>query len=237
MSLNINRVQALCFDIDGSLSDTDDQFVLRLSKLLRPVRYLFSQNDPVLVARRLVMATESPGNYLYGLSDRLGIDNIISNFGDIVYRLGIGSASEPFIIIPGVKDMLIKLYRRFPLSVVSSRGRRSTNRFIEQFELKSFFQCIATAQTCAHKKPYPDQIIWAAKQMNVEPKHCLMIGDTVVDILAAKAAGSQSVGVLCGFGEEDELRQAGSDLIINRTDQLTEALGVFQAERDFQRKK
>ncbi|MGD8751363.1 MAG: hypothetical protein PVG14_08065, partial [Anaerolineales bacterium] len=61
--------------------------------------------------------------------------------------------------------------------------------------------------------------------------------DTVVDILAAKAAGSQSVGVLCGFGEEDELRQAGSDLIINRTDQLTEALGVFQAERDFQRKK
>ncbi len=42
-----------------------------------------------------------------------------------------------------------------------------------------------------------------------------MVGDTVVDIRAGKAAGAQTVGVLCGFGEEDELRKAGADMILH----------------------
>jgi phosphoglycolate phosphatase len=178
-------------------------------------------------ARRLVMATESPGNYLFGVSDRLGIDDKITRFGDIVYRLGIVSSSKPFIILPGIRETLIALYKIYPLAVVSSRGSRSTEQFLNQFDLRSFFQCVATANTCRHKKPFPDQIIWAAEQMGVHPENCLMIGDTTVDILAAKAAGAQSVSVLCGFGEEDELHRAGSDLIINCTDQLPEVLGVF----------
>ena len=83
---------------------------------------------------------------------------------------------------------------------------------------------MATAQTCDHTKPYPDPILWAARQMNIPPENCLMIGDTTVDILAARAAGAQSVGVLCGFGEEDELRQAGADLILESTACLSSEL-------------
>ena len=60
--------------------------------------------------------------------------------------------------------------------------------------------------------------------MNVQPDECLMIGDTTVDIRAAKAAGAQSVGVLCGFGEEKELRQAGADLILESTALLADVL-------------
>lgn len=227
MPLDINRIRALCFDIDGTLSDTDDLFVIRLSKLLHPIRFLFPQEDVVPFARRLVMATESPGNYLYGLSDRLGIDDKIAKFGDVVYRLGIVSSTKPFLILPGIREMLITLNKNYPLSIVSSRGRRSTELFLDQFDLKSFFHCIATAHTCGHKKPFPDQILWAANQMGMLPENCLMVGDTTVDILAAKRAGAQSVGVLCGFGEEDELQRAGSNLIINCTDQLPEVLGVF----------
>jgi phosphoglycolate phosphatase-like HAD superfamily hydrolase len=47
-----------------------------------------------------------------------------------------------------------------------------------------------------------------------------MIGDTTVDILAGKAAGAQTVGVLCGFGEEAELRRAGADLIVKDLKEL-----------------
>jgi len=50
--------------------------------------------------------------------------------------------------------------------------------------------------------------------MNVSPENCLMIGDTTVDIRAGKSAGAQTVGVLCGFGEEPELKQMGADLIL-----------------------
>ena len=108
--------------------------------------------------------------------------------------------------------------------MVSARGGRSTQIFLDQFNLNPFFQAIATAQTCEHTKPFPDPILWAAGQMGVAPTECLMIGDTTVDIRAAKAAGAQSVGVLCGFGEEAELRETGADLILESTAQLSQVL-------------
>lgn len=110
------------------------------------------------------------------------------------------------------------------MSVVSARGGKSTQIFLDQFELNPFFQAIATAQTCEYTKPYPDPILWTAEQMGVLPEECLMIGDTTVDIRAANAAGAQSVGVLCGFGEENELLRAGAGLIIASTAQLPEIL-------------
>ena len=60
--------------------------------------------------------------------------------------------------------------------------------------------------------------------MGVFPIECLMIGDTTIDILAAKAAQAQSVGVLCGFGEKKELEKSGADLILTNTALLPEAL-------------
>jgi phosphoglycolate phosphatase len=51
-----------------------------------------------------------------------------------------------------------------------------------------------------------------------------MVGDTTVDIRAARAAGAQSVGVLCGFGERDELERAGANLILESTAQIPEIL-------------
>jgi phosphoglycolate phosphatase-like HAD superfamily hydrolase len=217
MTLDTNRIQALCFDVDGTLSDTDDQFVEKMAKWLRPIRFLFPEQNPYPPARRVVMFTETPGNYLYGLPDRMGIDDEISAIGDTIYRWGLGKGKRPFKLIPGAKEMLHQFHGRFPMAVVSARGGRSTKWFLEQFELTPLFETIVTAQTCEHTKPYPDPIEWAAEQMNVNPENCLMIGDTTVDIRAARAAGAQSVGVLCGFGEEDELRQAGADMILEST--------------------
>lgn len=224
MPLDKSRIRALCFDVDGTLSDTDDQFVEKLAKWLNPVRFLFSSRDPRPFARRFVMATESPGNFIFGIPDRLGIDDEIAAIGDSIYRLGLGKGPKPFTLIPGVKEMLVQLQTHYPMAVVSARGGRSTGWFLAQFELRPLFQCVATAQTCEHTKPYPDPIEWAAQQMGVNPQDCLMIGDTTVDILAAKAAGAQSVGVLCGFGVRDELIEAGADLIIDETSLLTSNL-------------
>jgi phosphoglycolate phosphatase-like HAD superfamily hydrolase len=52
-----------------------------------------------------------------------------------------------------------------------------------------------------------------------------MVGDTTVDILAGKAAGAQTVGLLCGFGTERELRRAGADLVLK---DLPELIEVFK---------
>jgi phosphoglycolate phosphatase-like HAD superfamily hydrolase len=91
---------------------------------------------------------------------------------------------------------------------------------LDQFDLRKYFRCIATAQTCQHTKPFPDPLLWAAQQMNVPIEACLMVGDTTVDMRAASAAGTQKVGVLCGFGEADELRKTGADMLLTNTSEL-----------------
>jgi phosphoglycolate phosphatase-like HAD superfamily hydrolase len=224
MPLDLSRIQALCFDVDGTLSDTDNVFVQKIIRLLSPVRFLFPRKDPGKFARKFVMKTETPGNYLFGIPDRLGIDDEIAALGDLLYQKGLGKETQPFLLIAGIQEMLADLKPHYPLAVVSARGGRSTQIFLDQFNLTPHFTCIATAQTCKHTKPFPDPILWAADQMGVSAQACLMIGDTTVDILAAKAAGAQSVGVLCGFGERDELERIGADLILDTTAMLSQVL-------------
>jgi len=220
MPLHVSRIHAICFDVDGTLSDTDDVFVDRAVRMLRPLRFLYPGKDALQIARRLVMASEAPANFLIGLPDLFGLDAPLSSLADWVAR---ASHKKPghFRIIPGVQEMLADLSRRYPLAVVSARDGRTTGEFLDRFHLRGYFTCIATAQTCRHTKPFPDPVLWVARQMGLPAESCLMIGDTTVDIRAGKAAGAQTIGVLCGFGEADELRRRGADMLLNSTTELS----------------
>jgi phosphoglycolate phosphatase-like HAD superfamily hydrolase len=165
------------------------------------------------------MWLEAPGNALLGLADRLGIDDEIARLIDWIARHRRKGWRE-FLIIPGVPQMLRNLSSRYPMAIVSTRDEESTRQFLDHFQLTPFFRVVVTALTCEHTKPYPDPIFYAARAMGVKPEECLMIGDTTVDIYAGRAAGAQTVGVLCGFGEEKELRRAGADLILPTTTEL-----------------
>ena len=222
MALDIARIRALCFDVDGTLRDTDDQFVLKICRWLKPVGFVFPNRDPRPLARKFVMASETPANILFGLPDRLGVDSQLARISDFLYRLGLGKHPEPFLLVPNVVEMLQQLRPHFPMSIVSARSARTTGIFLKQYDLEGYFNQVATAFTCRHTKPYPDPIQWAAAQMGFPPQACLMIGDTTVDIRAGKAAGAQTVGVLCGFGTENELRAAGADLILETTSELVQ---------------
>jgi len=224
MPLQVSRVHAICFDVDGTLSDTDDMMVAQLAELLKPFHMLFPGRDLSQVARSMVMEAEAPATFLYGISDLIGLDEEIFALRDWIVRLS-KMKTKPFQLVPGTREMLEKLAKRFPLSVVSARDTRTTMDFLNQFNLVPYFKCIASDQTCEHTKPFPDPILWAARQMDVLPEACLMVGDTSVDIRAGRAAGAQTVGVLCGFGEERELRGQHADLILSMTADLVYELG------------
>lgn len=219
MSLDVPRIKALCFDVDGTLSDTDDQYAQKIVDLLP--RSLFP--NPMQTARRLVMWVESPGNALLGFADRIGIDDEMTVVIDWINR-NRKHTLKKFLLVPGVDEMLAQFKGRYPMAVVSARDEKSTLRFLKQFDLCPYFDVIITGLSAPHTKPYPDPILLAAQKMGVHPAQCLMIGDTTVDIRAGKAAGAQTVGVLCGFGEEPELKQLGADLILPSTSDLPEAL-------------
>ena len=193
MPLQISRIQAICFDVDGTLSDTDDVMVAQLAVLLHPFQFVFPGKDLTQTARGIVMEIEAPANFLIGIPDLIGLDDELFALKDWVVRAS-KKNTKPFQLVPGTTEMLEKLSLRYPLAVVSARDTRSTMEFLNQFSLAAYFKCIATDQTCQHTKPFPDPILWAAKQMGVSPEACLMVGDTTVDIRAGKAAGGADGG-------------------------------------------
>lgn len=222
MILDIPRIKALCFDVDGTLSDTDDLYAQKISDILP--RFLFP--DPEHTARRLVMWIESPGNALLGFADTIGLDDEMVAFINWLYRHRTNPLKK-FLLVPGINEMLKHMKERYPMAVVSARDEKSTMRFLSQFDLVEYFDIIVTGLSALRTKPYPDPILFAAQKMGVKPEECLMIGDTTVDMRAGKSAGAQTVGVLCGFGEEEELRRLGADFILNSTSDLTK---IFNGE-------
>jgi N-acetyl-D-muramate 6-phosphate phosphatase len=225
MSLDLPRIRALCFDVDGTLSDTDDLYARKVTPYLP--RAIFS--DPEQTARRLVMWAESPGNALLGYADKVGMDDEMAAVIDWFQRAK-PNTEKKFLLIPGVDEMLAALKGRYPMAVVSARHEKSTMRFLQQFDLVRYFDAIITGLSAPHTKPFPDPIFMAAKKMGVKPHECLMIGDTTVDIRAGRSAGAQTVGVLCGFGEEKELLDMGADLILSNTHQIVDILNGKQSK-------
>ena len=220
--LDIPRIHVLCFDVDGTLSDTDDYYANRFTGWFQRLpRFLV--HDPERAARRLVMWIESPGNALLGLSDTIGLDGPIITLIDFIYRHRKRKWRQ-FLIVPGVQEMLRRLKGHYPMVVVSARDEDSTMAFLQEFDLVKYFDLVISALSAKHTKPYPDPILLAAQKMGVAPEACLMIGDTTVDVRAGKAAGAQTVSVLCGFGGEDELRRKNPDLILPSTADLADAL-------------
>ena len=224
MKLDTDHIRGLCFDVDGTLRDTDDHLVNRLVGLLHPLRGLFPEGDPHPWSRRLIMALEDPATWLYGLPDRLNIDFHTERIVEWLFQHDVGKEVHSYMLVQGVDDMLERLFPHYPMAVVTARGQRDTLAFLDHVELTRYFKVIVSSQTCRHTKPYPDPILWAVQEMGIEPDECLMVGDTTVDIIAGKAAGTQTVGVLCGFGDKDELIHAGADLILDTTAKLPELL-------------
>ena len=220
--LDPTHIRALLFDIDGTLSDTDDLYVQRLARWLAPGRRLFGRSEPLDWARRIVMRLETPANLIYEWLDRLRLDEVFHFF----FKRGRRDKKSyrPFTAIPGINDLLQSLQGRFLLAVVSSRSERSTRAFLRQFDLEKYFQVIVTGQTCRQSKPHPQPLLYAAQLLQVDISTCVMIGDTTVDIRAGKRAGCRTVGVLCGFGEEPELRRAGAHVILSSPIELREIL-------------
>jgi len=219
MTIDISRIKALCFDVDGTLSDTDDMYKQKVLRFFP--KFLF--HDPDRAARRFVMWAEAPGNALLGLTDTIGLDDEIVALINWL-SLHRKRSDKKFLLVPGVDHMLAQLKGRYPMAVVTARDEKGTLHFLEQFGLLQYFDVIASGQSAEHTKPYPDPIIFAAQKMNVKPEECLMIGDTTVDMRAGKSAGAQTIGVLCGFGEEPELRKKGANMILKSTSELADVL-------------
>ena len=232
MPLDLLRVRALCFDVDGTIADTDDHLVQKLAAILDNVP-LVSGRRAERLSRQMVMSAETPVHGAYALLDQLGLDVPASRLlgriraarargADPEHTRNLEAADEvPHEMMAGVKEMIAALAALYPMSTISTGGAPRVERFLAHYGVREHFASVVGAQTM---KPHPEPLIFAAKAMGVEPSQCLMIGDTTIDIRTGVSAGAQTVGVLCGFGTERELLQAGAQLILRTTSDLLAVL-------------
>src|SRR5690606_13896415 len=130
MALDLARIRAICFDVDGTLSDTDDQWVLSFEKRLRVFRRFFPNGEVRSFARWAIMCAETPGNLIYHLLDRANLDAHLGRAYNYLCQHHVERRPGRFLLIPGVREALERLYCRYPMAVVSARGRQGTLDFI-----------------------------------------------------------------------------------------------------------
>lgn len=222
--LDISRILAICFGLDGTLIDTDDKYVERAARWLGPLSLILPDSNLDALARRIVMVIETPVNALLGWFDLFKLDEFLGPLLDKLHRSRGLAAAKEIRLIPGALATLERLVPHFPLGIATSRDRWSTAAILETDHLSLFFQSVAAARTTLRAKPHHQPILWTADQLGVPPHSLLMVGDTTVDIRAGRAAGAQTVGVLSGFGERQELEEAGADVILERALDLADLL-------------
>ena len=155
-----SRIRAICFDIDGTLADTDDQAVLFAGRMLaRPLRLLAPHHDASVLARKLVMVVEGPINFVIDLADRLRLDEVVRpalEMFDRWRRAGTGPAPA---LIPGVGTLVEALSQRYALAIVTSRGDERTRRFLRDSRLEQFFGAVITARSTRRTKPHAAPVL------------------------------------------------------------------------------
>lgn len=218
--LDRDAVDALLFDLDGTLMDTDDQTVERIA--LRLQRWHVPR--PYRLARQLLMLAETPANAFLTVLDVLGMDAALMKLTDRLRRLRGLSTQPDFWIIDGVGEMLAALEGTYRLGVVTTRGRRDAEGFLRQHALGHYFEVVVTRESTWRLKPHPAPIRHAAQRLGVPIDRCAMVGDTTVDVRSARRAGAWAVAVLCGFGEQEELERAGAHVVLEHIARLPSVL-------------
>ncbi len=220
-----SAVEAILFDLDGTLIDTDDEAVAALARRLAPLVRL-APFAPHVVARRLVMWAETPGNALVTLFDMAGVDDNIFAIGDTLRGWRGLRPRADLPLVPGIEPAMHALAERYRLAIVTTRGRRDVEAFLAGHDLAHLFSTVATRESTRRVKPHPAPIHFVAAQLGLRPQRCVMVGDTTVDIRSARAAGAWVAAVLSGFGTRDELERAKADLLLDSVAQLAEVLAT-----------
>lgn len=118
-------------------------------------------------------------------------------------------------VYPGMEEMLKALREQGKtLVVATSKPEEFAIRILKHFQLDGYFTVIAGATMDSSRNKKGDVIAYALKEAGVtELSKAVMIGDREHDIIGAKQNGLDSIGVLFGYGNREELKDAGATYI------------------------
>jgi len=212
---------AVVFDLDGtlvdSLDDIADAMNAALTELTLPTHDRRSYQQFVGDGVRLLVKRALP-------EDRRDDATIEDGRRRMqrVYRQRLTAKTKPY---PGIDDLLTQLQqRRRKLAVLSNKPHDFTQQVVGRL-LDSTFDAVYGAREEIPRKPDATAAKAIAEELGVEPRRCLFVGDTAVDMKTATNAQMTGVGVLWGFRGAEELRQGGAAHLISEPSALLGLLG------------
>jgi phosphoglycolate phosphatase len=215
-------VRAVLFDLDGTLLDTAADITQALNLALAEqqsapfelerVRELIGRGAPVLIQR--VVARLSPRPW--------PVDPVLllQRFSFHYDRMHEGHEFQARAY-PGVEEGLAQLHARgLRLGVVTNKARYAAAALLVHLGLSAWIDVVVGGDTAEHRKPHPQPLLHACRELQVTPAESLMVGDSATDVQAARAASMRIVCVPYGYNEGADPRTLPCDAFIDSLAEL-----------------
>ena len=214
----------ILLDLDGTLVDTVPDLAyavdFMMEKLGLPVwgeeqvRRWIGNGAERLVRRALTGSDDGePDEALFGQAYPLFLE---------AYQAHVCHLSRPYPGVLAGLDMLLQA--GYPLGCVTNKPARFTEPVLVKLGLKRYFQITISGDTLAKKKPDPAPLLHAADFFATPPMQSLMVGDSINDVQAARAACFLIVCVSYGYNHGLDIRDASPDAVIDSLEQLPQLL-------------
>jgi 2-phosphoglycolate phosphatase len=195
-----NTIQAVLFDLDGTILDTSKDLGSALNRLLA-VRKLPPLAHEVM---RPIVGRGAKGMLKLGLDINDDHPDFLT-LSDELLEFYFQTVCESTDFFPGVQEVLQHLTdKNIPWGIVTNKPKRFTTLIADHLKLTDWAQCIISGDTLANAKPHPEPMLHACKLLGTEPANCIYVGDAEIDVQASKAAGIPVLTALYGFIAVDE---------------------------------
>lgn len=217
--MQIKRPELVVFDLDGTLVDSAPDLVYSINAMLRrlgfpahpeeQVRAWIGRGAERLVKRALTGDEGEPELRLFQQAFEL--------FSAIYME----NTSRRSRLYPGVRtglDYLLETRRK--LGCITNKRGRFTEPLLKSLGIYDAFALVVSGDSLPKKKPDPLPLLHAAHVLGVAPEDALMIGDSVTDVEAARAAGFRIVCVRYGYNNGDNIEEACPDGVVDSLAEL-----------------
>jgi HAD superfamily hydrolase (TIGR01509 family) len=208
-------IEAAVLDLDGLLLDSEQLWDAAREQFVRERGGRWHER-----AQRDMMGMSSPEWSRY-VHDELGVPDPPEGISAEVVRRLERLYRERLPLLPGSREAVQRLARRWPLALASSSNREIIDLALELAGLASYFQATVSSEEVGRGKPAPDVYLEAARRLGVDPERAAAIEDSHNGIRAAKAAGMRVVAIPNKHFPPDEDALAQADVVLGSLAELT----------------
>ncbi|MBB5710687.1 HAD family hydrolase [Sphingomonas xinjiangensis] len=197
-------LQAVLFDLDGTLVDSNEYHVAAWETAFRDAGH-------AIPAERIREQIGKGGDNLVPALlpdlDEDAVETLGKAEGDIFQ----GQYIERVRPFPGARDLIARVTQAGLKAVLaSSAGDADIEHYTKLLDAEELIALSTGKDDVKHSKPHPDIFAAAVEKAGIAAADCLVIGDTPYDVEAAKQCGIGTIGLLSGGFSESDLRAAGA---------------------------